>query len=250
MAVKFAVFAGILIQDEIVGQIDVDGDGLLADSELIAWIDNVWGPAMSMSLDAETTIPINSGTAHAHVEGDPSLVFLSSPLLIEVDVQIPTDGLPHQLLIRNDFESYRSDYDLQILTSEGTEGEQLSNNGRAMVIEFETDPDAAGGELTQASYSTVINSADESFLDKLMNNVLWIGLAVLALAVVGYLGYLRRAEHKAAAAAQARARSKPPSPTSGKKSGTNQARSVQKVRQSQAKTKKPVAVKTIDAPDE
>jgi hypothetical protein len=248
MAVKFALFAGILIQDEISGQIDIDGDGQFSDAELRVWIDNVWGPTMSMSLDAQTSIAIDSTTAHASVLGDPSLVLLSQPLLIEVDVPVPMDGLPHQLLIRNDYESHRSDYDLQVLTAPGAEGEQLSNNGRIMVVEFETDPEAEGGELSQASFSSVLNSAEPSVMDRITDNLLWIGLGVLGLAVVGWLGYLRLAERRAAQAeAAAKAAKKSGSAKSRAQAET---RSAQKVRQSQASKKKPVAVKTIDAPDE
>ncbi len=204
MAVKFAIFAGILIRDEIVAQIDLDGDGQMSDPELNVWIENTWAPEISLSLDALTTIPVNGETAHASWVGQPDLVLLSQPLMVEVDVAIPDDGLPHQLLIRNDYESHRSDYDLQILTMESTSGEQLSNNGRAMVVEFETDPDAADGELSQASFTSVLYSADKSFMDKVMDQILWIGIGIIVIAAGAWLGYLRYKEKKAVKAAAAK----------------------------------------------
>lgn len=203
MTVKFALFAGILIQDEMIELIDIDGGEQLSEAELGVWLDNTWAPAISISIDAQTNVPINSEVARVIAPAQPNLLFLSEPLLIEVDVPIPTDGLPHQLLIRNDYESHRSDYDLQVLTAPGTEARELSNNGRAMVVEFETDPEAEGGELSQASFSAVITSDDKSFMDKVMDQILWIGIGLLALAVVGWLGYLRHAEAKTVKAAEA-----------------------------------------------
>jgi hypothetical protein len=254
LTVKFAVYAGILIHDEILGQIDIDGDKVMSEAELSVWVANTWAPEISISLDRETTIPVNGDTARATAPGQPDLVLVSNPLMIEVAVPIPADGLPHELLIRNDYESDRSDYDLQILAAPGTEGTQLSNNGRAMVIQFETDPEAVGGELSQSSFTTVLNSDEKSFGEKLMDNITIIGGGLLLLVALGWLGFLRWNEGKRAAAEAARVRTK--ADTRKAKAGVkaerpqNGARSEPMVRQNHASKKKPVAVRTIDAPDE
>lgn len=136
---------------------------------------------------------------------------------------IPTDGKEHSLLIRNDYSSLHSEYQLELLAGPGVNAKQKSNAGKNMVVSFRTDPSLAHGPTTQVGFSVTTAASSGSWLDQIRDHWLWLVLGAMFGAVGIWLALARRRDQAARPVA---------------------------VRQIQASRKKPVAVRTIEAPDE
>ena len=136
---------------------------------------------------------------------------------------IPTDGEEHTLLVRNDYSSLHSEYQLELLAGPGVRAKQESNAGKNMVVSFRTDASLAPGPTTQAGFSVTTAASSGSWLDQNRDHWLWLVLGAMFGAVGIWLALVRRRDQAARPVA---------------------------VRQIQASRKKPVAVRTIEAPDE
>jgi hypothetical protein len=205
-------------------ELDQRGDPAISAAELDTWLRRSWIPAMGIEIDGEPVL-LNSANTVASFDGPPEMVFLVQPLVVSVSLPAPGDGEEHTLLIRNEYSLLHTEYQLEMLTGPGVQAEQASNAGMGMAIRFRTDPAIAAGPATQASFSVVTASGEDSWLDQVRDQWIWLAMAGMVGAVGLWLGLARRRDQTVA-------------------------RSVSTVRQIQASRKKPVAVKTIEAPDE
>jgi hypothetical protein len=224
ITVRVSLLAGIESYVGFQNELDQRGNPEITEAELGYWLRNVWLPAMAVELDGDP-IELDMETVSSTWSGPPEGVFLSQPMVIAVNVPIPLDGEQHTLLIRNDYAPFHSEYQLELLAAPGTEAEEASNEGRYMAIRFRTDPSSPGGAATQTSLSVNGATGKQSWADRIANQWPWIVAAGLIGGVSIWLVTARIRDQAAADSAKS-------------------------VRQNQASRKKPVAVKTIDAPDE
>jgi hypothetical protein len=224
ITVQVSLLAGLESYFAFQTELDQRGNPEISDAELGYWLRNFWIPAMAIEIDG-VPVALDMGSVSAMYSGPPEGVFLTQPLVVSVAAPIPLDGEEHTLLIRNNYAPFHSEYQLELLTAPGTEAEQATNEGKYMAVRFRTDPASPGGAATQASFSVTGATGKRSWLDRITDGWPWIAAAGLVGAVLAWLVVARIRDQAGA-------------------------RSEMSVRQSQAKRKKPVAVKTIDAPDE
>jgi hypothetical protein len=205
-------------------ELDQRGDPELSDAEIGAWLRGVWLPAMAFEID-NGPVPIDPSQVEAAFGGPPKEMFLNNPLVLTVRIPVPPDGKAHRLTVRNDYAQEHAEYRLELLTAPGTEASVTDDSARDWSISFKTDPASPGGTAILASLTVAGGSGSASILDLLRDNAVWIVAVLIVVGVVGWL-VLARLQDQAAA------------------------RLAKPVRQSQASRKKPVAVRTIDAPDE
>jgi hypothetical protein len=222
LTIRVGLLGGIESYRALQYELDQRGDPAISGAELTSWLQRSWIPTVGIELDGEQVL-LNTLNTSASFDGAPETVFLSQPLVVTVSVPIPTDGEEHTLLIRNDYSSLHSEYQLELLAGPGVRSEQKSNAGKNMVIRFRTDPTLAPGPTRQAGFSVASAASSGSSLDQILDHWLWIAIGAMFGAVGVWLAVARRKDQAARPVA---------------------------VRQSQARRKKPVAVRTIEAPDE
>jgi hypothetical protein len=222
LTIRFGLLGGIESYRALQYELDQRGDPAISDAELTTWLQRSWIPTVGVELDGDPVL-LNTLNTSASFDGVPETVFLSQPLVVAVSVPFPTDGKEHTLLIRNGYSSLHSEYQLEVLAGPGVRAEQKSNAGQNMVVSFRTDPTLAPGPTTQAGFSVTGVADSSSTLDQLRDHWLWIAVGVMFGAVGVWLALARKKD---------------------------QAVRPVTVRQSQASRKKPVAVRTIEAPDE
>ena len=222
LTIRVGLLGGIESYRALQYELDQRGDPAISEAELTTWLQRSWIPTIGVEIDGDPIL-LNTLNTSASFDGAPETVFLSQPLIVAVSVPIPTDGKEHTLLIRNDYSSLHSEYQLELLAGPGVRAEQQSNAGRNMVVSFRTDPTLAPGPTTQAGFSVTSAASGKSRLDQIRDYWLWIIVGVMFGAVGVWLALARR---------------------------NDQAVRPVTVRQNQASRKKPVAVRTIEAPDE
>ena len=239
------LFAGYLAAPDLKAQIDTDGDQEFTQRELDAWLASEWARQVGMEIDSLVNL-MTQATLAVSYTGSPDDMFVSLPVSIVATASAPLDGVEHTLLIRNRYQSYRSDYQAELFASTGVEAELTSSSGEITMIGFTTDPSAAGGALTSVDVSAVgPASVDKSWGDQLKDSLLWVLVGIAIIAVVAWLGVMRLKERSEARAKLAREQ-----PRSRTKGAPGSGQPEKRVRQSQTTRKKAVAVKTIDAPEE
>ena len=191
--VRVDLYAGVIAYKDLLPEVDTDGDGAIADSELAAWVEAQWRPNIAFQLDKLTDLA-PTAVISASLSGPVSTLFLSEPLTILATIPIPTDSKPHTFVMKDNYRWPQSDYQMQLLAGQGAEGNLASNDGRVTVINFRTDPTAAGGNPVQADASIVLASQKSGAIDRIKNAWLWI-MVLLAIALVcGWLIWARRHE--------------------------------------------------------
>jgi len=222
LTIRIGLLGGIESWRALQYELDQRGDPAISDAELTSWLQRSWIPTIGIEIDGDPVL-LNTLNTSASFDGAPETVFLSQPLVVAVSVPIPTDSKEHTLLIRNDYSSLHSEYQLELLAGPGVRAEQKSDAGKNMVVSFRTDPILAPGPTTQAGLSVTSAVGSGTWLDQIRDHWLWIAVGVMFSAVGVWLVLARRKDQAARPVA---------------------------VRQSQASRKKPVAVRTIEAPDE
>ena len=215
ITVRTDLFAGEIAFKDLIAELDTDGDGNITDVELQSWVATFWRPQIAYQIDTLTDAALTAPIT-ASFTGPVDTLFYVDPLTIIATFPIPTDGLPHSLVVKDDYRWSQSDYQLTLLGGEGVDGSLTSNSGQVAVIDFETDPEAAGGNPTELDSSFATGSSNQSFVDKVKDAWLWILVGVIALGVIGWLIWERRKE--AAMAATPAPRSKATSTPVKKKS--------------------------------
>jgi hypothetical protein len=205
---RIDLFAGVVAYKDLIAEIDTNGDGALPQAELDAWIKTVWRPGIAFQIDKLTDEAPGAAMA-ATFAGPVSTLFLSEPLTILATIPIPTDGLPHELVVKDEYRWPQSDYQLQLLNGQGTSASLASNTGRVMVVNFETDPLAAGGNPVEADASIVLAKSKTGFGERVKSNLLWILVAVFALAVGFWLALARFRERESPSASPPKRVTKP-----------------------------------------
>jgi hypothetical protein len=195
--VRVDLYAGVIAYKDLLPEVDTDGDGAIADSELAAWVEAQWRPNIAFQLDKLTDLA-PTALISASLSGPVSTLFLSEPLTILATIPIPTDGKPHTFVMKDNYRWPQSDYQMQVLAGQGTEGNLASNDGRVTVINFQTDPTAAGGNPVQADASIVLASQKSGAIDRIKKAWLWITVVAVVALVCGWLIWARRQESDAA----------------------------------------------------
>jgi hypothetical protein len=204
-------------------ELDQRGDPELSTSEIETWLRRSWIPAMAVELDGQPIL-LNTLNATASFGGTPDELFLAQPLVVSVSVPIPPDGEQHELRIRNDYGALHAEYQLELRAGTNVEAKASANTGVETVVRFRTDPTAAPGPATLVSYTASPAIGEQSLIDKITAQWIWLVIAALVGAVGAWLVVARRTDQAA--------------------------RPATTVRHSQASRKRPVAVRTIAAPDE
>jgi hypothetical protein len=224
ITIRISLLGGIQSYRALQTEVDQRGDPALSQAEIATWLRHSWIPAMAIEIDGQP-MTLDDSTVTGSFAGEPDALFLANPMVVTVTVPIPLDGKKHLLLIRNDYSSFHSDYQLEVLIAPGTEAEQASDSGKNMAVRFQTDPSAPDGTATQATLTIVTTAGSPSVVDRIADLWQWIIAGLLLAGVLGWLVWARLSDQAATRSATA-------------------------VRQTQASRKKPVAVRTIDAPDE
>ena len=239
------VYAGYIAAPDLKAEIDTNGDGQFTQAELDGWLAADWARQVGIEIDSLVNL-MTQATLSVSYDGSADEMFITAPVAIVAIVPAPQDGTEHTLLIRNRYQSYRSDYQVELFASKATDAELTANRGEVVTIRFTTDPTATSGDLVRLDASAVgLAGASRLLRGRLGDALLWIVIGVAIAGVAGWLVVLRLRER-----AQSRSRSLP------KQSGRRPAaiakanQSAKMVRQSQATKKKTVAVRTIDAPEE
>jgi hypothetical protein len=204
-------------------ELDQRGDPELSTAEIETWLRRSWIPAMAVEMDGQPIL-LNTLNTTASFDGAPAELFLAQPLVVAVNVPIPPDGKQHELRIRNDYGALHTEYQLELRAGTDVEAKASANTGVETVVRFRTDPAAAPGPATLVSYSASTATGDKSVINSVAAQWLWLAIAALVGVVGAWLVAARRKDQAA--------------------------RPATAVRHSQASKKRPVAVRTIDAPDE
>jgi hypothetical protein len=223
IAIRIGLLGGSESYRALQYELDQRGDPELSTAEIETWLRRSWIPAMAVELDGQPIL-LNSLNTTASFDGTPAELFLAQPLVVAVNVPIPLDGEQHKLRIRNDYAALHAEYQLELRAGTSVEAKASTNTGIETVVRFRTDPAAAPGPATLVSYTASAANGDKSLPAKIVEQWMWLVIAALVGAVGAWLVVAR---HKDQAARPATA-----------------------VRHSQASRKRPVAVRTIDAPDE
>ena len=219
LTIRVGLLGGIESYRALQYELDRRGDPDVSAAEIDAWLRMIWIPAVVVELDGQR-VQLDTVNTTASFVGAPEEVFLAQPLVIAVHVPIPVDGKRHELRIRNSYSLFHTEHQLEVQTGPGVDAKPSANAGSESVVSFRTDPGLAPGPTTLVSSSTITASDDRPWLSSIW---IWLVIAGPMITVSLWLYVARRRDQAVRPVA---------------------------VRQSQATRKKPVAVRTIDAPDE
>ncbi|HQY31244.1 MAG TPA: hypothetical protein PK691_08160 [Thermomicrobiales bacterium] len=197
--VRTDLFAGDLIYLDLIAELDADGDGNLTESEITTWISTHWRPTTAFQIDAKTDAAPTAPMSAAFT-GPLTGLFVAQPLSTVTTFAIPTDGLPHTLVVKQNYRWEQADYQFSLLTGTGAEASLASNTGRVVVVNFETDPQATGGNPVEVDSGSVLASQRRTFGERLQDAWLCIVSGLIALGVVGWLLWNRRRDAQASKA--------------------------------------------------
>lgn len=206
ITIRTDLFAGEIAFKDLIAEVDTNADGTITDAELQTWVEAFWRTNIAYQIDTLTDAALSSAMT-ASFTGPVETLFYVDPLTIITTFDIPADGLPHTLIIKDDYRWTQSDYQMTLLGGDGVEGSLASNTGQVAVINFETDPNATGGNPTELDSSFASGAVKTSFIDRVKYAWLWIVVGAIALAVVGWLILERRKDSHAASTPQKKVKS-------------------------------------------
>lgn len=224
ITIRFGLLGGSESYLGLQYELDSRGDPEVTATELATWLRRSWIPSVAITID-DQPLPLDESTVSASHDGLPEQLFLTQPLVLAIQAPIPADGQRHTLEISNNYYALHSEYQLEVLLGPGAVADVVRNDGASVEIRFETDPALPAGTPTLASFATIQAPGGDSWQDRLAGVWLWLVIALLAGAVAVWLVWARRRDQA------------PIRPAAN-------------VRQNHARRKKPVAVRTIEAPDE
>lgn len=189
---SFAIGGGILANEQVLADLDANGDGVVDPAERTAWIVAVLGD-LRVTLDGHD-VPLDPTAVSTQFPAKLDDFHLGlSPLILTLTVPIPaTNGkADHRLTVRDDYHLDRTDFFLDVQTAAGAAIVDQSWPGRTVRIAFATDPALANPGATVPDFAKAWDKGGVGDRAKrLLERPKSPALLVTLLAVFGLMGAL------------------------------------------------------------